>query len=124
MRTQKGRVPVANGHPPAPVEEARSVQIASGGLRSTADICRFGSSLATDVMNDRIDGKKLHGSVRALNLTLRAAEFQFKYGENGRPVMVADLEGDATTPVQDADEEREQELIAELNRLRSRRGAR
>ena len=71
------------------IETPRSVQIASGGLNTTADIATFGSALATDIMTGSVTPKTGAAAVGALRMTLRAFEFQLRYGEGGT-LRVAD----------------------------------
>ena len=61
-------------------EVARSVEIASGGIGDTRDLCRFGTALLGDIMTGSVNPKIANPVCRTGNLILRSAEMEQKYG--------------------------------------------
>jgi len=121
LATLEREVPNDSAYDQAP----QSVEIASRGLRTTRDVCQFGSALCSDIMTEKVGHKIGSAAVRAISLTLRTAEFQMRYGHKGKEVVLAEFDAEWGVD-QDllALAQREQELLAELEAVRSQRTAR
>lgn len=107
--TADGKVPHGEALAASP---SKSVQIASGGIRTARDAGNFLSALIGDVMTEAVPARLANTSVNAMGKLLKVVEMQHKYGkpEDGNKSLVLS-EDQPGTP--DALEYRKRELLAE-----------
>lgn len=67
--------------PPVPT----AAEVASGGIRDSRDLCRFGGSLINDMLAGTVTGKVANPVCRTGNMMLRAVDLEHRHNE-GRPL--------------------------------------
>lgn len=79
--TPRGRANVASN---APVPQARSVAIASNGIRTGQDFASLMTALMSDIIEERISPSVANAAINAGGKLLKVVEMQYKYNRPGR----------------------------------------
>lgn len=115
-RTLPGAHGPGGGAEVTPAPAAKSVPIASRGIRTTTDVKRVAFALAEDVLNGAVAPKVSGAAVSAMSVGLRTFQLEMRHAENLTPNGggIDLLESPkAADPVQ----ERRQKLLKELAEL-------
>lgn len=122
---KKSEVAPASGEEADRGQTPRSVQIASEGIRNSAQAKGFLSALISDVMTESVSPKKANTACNAMGKLIKVADLERQHGQGGasEPFNLVDLPTLAVDVAATADPLAEEES-ALLDRLETIRRAR